>query len=114
MEISDNMRELISKIIYATTSEEHPGCCDVIFDDGSAANTLGFRISELYDELNRISTRGRYFMIDRSSLICENNIIKINPSRGELVMACDSLGKRHQKLSFSDDLLRRLRSNISE
>ena len=51
-------------------------------------------------------------MIGRSSFICENNIVKISPSRGKLVMGFDTLSAKHQELDFSDYLLRELRNNI--
>jgi hypothetical protein len=100
-----------NNIIFATTSKDRQGFCNVTYYDGTT-NVIGSGIGELYEELCRISERGNYFMIGRSALICENNIVKINPSRGELVMAFDTLNRKHQVLDFSDHLLRELRRNI--
>lgn len=101
-----------SDIIFATTSD-HPGFCEVTLYDGSN-ELISIGIGELYKDCNKISNRGRYFMIGRSALICENNIVMINPSKRKLVVGCDSLDKPHQVLEFSDDLLRELRRSISE
>ncbi len=105
---------IISDIIFATTCKDRPGFCQVSYNDGTT-DIIGRGIGELYNELCQVSNRGRYFMIDRSSFICENNIIMINPSKKVLVMAFDSLNIPHKELlSFSDDVLRRLRNAISE
>jgi hypothetical protein len=98
-------------IIYATTCRDIPGYCDVTYCDGTV-DTIPERIGLLYQELNRASNRGRYFMIGRSALICENNIIQINPSREELVLGFDDLSIRHRVLTFSDYLLREFRNNL--
>ena len=98
-------------IIYATTCNDRQGFCNVTYCDGTT-DIIGSGIGELYERLCHISERGHYFMIGRSALICENNIVKINPSRGELVMAFDTLNRKHQVLDFSDHLLRELRRNI--
>jgi hypothetical protein len=101
----------INDIIYATTCKDRQGFCNVTCCDGTT-DIIASGIGELYERLCRISERGHYFMIGRSALICENNIVKINPSRGELVMAFDTLNRKHQVLDFSDHLLRELRRNI--
>ena len=98
-------------IIFAKTIVRQPGVCDVTYCDGTT-DVVWRGIGDLYDLLTLISNRGRYLMIGRSSLICENNIVMINPSKGKLVLAFDSLGKRHQMLEFSDNLLRELRGNF--
>ncbi len=104
----------ITDIIYATTCKEQKGACNVSYSNGTT-DIIMSGIGELYNELCQVSNRGRYFMIDRSSFICENNIIMINPSKKLLVMAFDSLNIPHKVLSlFSDDVLRRLRKAISE
>lgn len=101
----------INDIIFAATYKERLGFCNVIYCDGTT-DIIGSRIGELYKKLCRISDRGHYFMIGRSALICENNIVKINPSKRELVMAFDTLNRKHLILDFSDHLLRELRRNI--
>lgn len=101
----------INDIIFATTCKERQGFCNITYCDGTT-DIISATIGVLYEVLSTISTRGRYFMIGRSSLICENNIVKINPSRGELVMAYDTLNRKHQVLDFSDHLLRELRKDI--
>lgn len=98
----------INDIIFATTCRDRQGFCHVTYCDGTT-DIIANGIGELYERLCHLSNRGRYFMIGRSSFICENNIVKINPSRRELVMAFDKLSTRHQKLFFSDRLLRELR-----
>lgn len=104
----------ITDIIYATTCKEQKRACNVSYSNGTT-DIIMSGIGELYNELCQVSNRGRYFMIDRSSFICENNIIMINPSKKVLVMAFDSLNIPHKELSsFSDDVLRRLRNAISE
>ena len=100
-------------IIFATTIKTRPGFCKVTYYDGNT-DTISHRIGQLFNELNQESTRGRYFMIGRSDLICENNIIKINPAERELIMALDSLSKPHIKMEFSDDILRNLRSEMNQ
>jgi hypothetical protein len=100
----------INDIIFATTCKD---VCNVTYWDGTT-DIVPKGIGELYKDLCRVSNHGRFFMIGRSTLICENNIIQINPSKGKLVMAFDTLNKKHLVLKgYSDDLLRKLRSNIS-
>jgi hypothetical protein len=101
----------INDIIYATTCRDRQGFCHVTYCDGTT-DIIANGIGELYERLCHLSNRGRYFMIGRSSFICENNIVKINPSRGKLVMGFDTLSAKHQELDFSDYLLRELRNNI--
>ena len=98
----------INEIIFATTCKDRQGVCNVTYCDGTT-DTIVSGIGELYEGLCRLSNRGRYFMIGRSSFICENNIVKISPSRGKLVMGFDTLSTKHQELDFSDHLLRELR-----
>lgn len=102
----------IGDIIFATTSQDGPGLCNVVYYDGTT-DVMAIGIGELYDKLCRLDNRGRFFMIGRSSLMCENNIVHISPSRGIVMMAFDTLNSPHKKLKFSDDLLRRLREQIS-
>lgn len=102
----------LTDIIFAKTSKEKPGLCEVCYSDGTS-DIVGLGIGELFNRLNLISNRGRYFMIGRSALICENNIIMINPSNRKLVLAYDSLAKTHQVMDFSDNLLRELRREMS-
>ena len=101
----------INDIIYATTCKDRQGFCNVTYCDGTT-DIITSGIGELYEILCYVSNRGRYYMIGRSSFICENNIVKINPSKGELVMAYDTLNRKHQVLDFSDHLLRELRKDI--
>ena len=101
----------ISDIIFSATCKDRQGFCDVTYCDGTT-DTIASGIGELYERLRQVSERGNYFMIGRSALICENNIVKINPSKEELVMAFDTLNRKHQVLDFSDHLLRELRRNI--
>ena len=101
----------INDIIYATTCRDRQGFCNVTYSDGTT-DIIASGIGELYERLCHVSERGHYFMIGRSSLICENNIVKINPSRRKLVMGFDTLSAKHQELDFSDYLLRELRNNI--
>lgn len=101
----------INDIIFAETCKDRQGFCNVIYCDGTT-DIIGGGIGELYKKLCRISDSGLYFMIGRSALICENNIVKINPSKRELVMAFDTLTRKHLILDFSDHLLRELRRNI--
>lgn len=102
----------ITDIIFAKTSDK-PGFCEVTLYDGSNA-LLYEGIGELYKKFDSLPNRGRYFMIGRSAIVCENNIVMINPSKRKLVIAYDCLDKPHQVLEFSDDLLRELRRSISE
>ena len=101
----------ISDIIFSATCKDRQGFCDVTYCDGTT-DIIASGIGELYERLCHISERGRYFMIGRSSFICENSIVKISPSKGKLVMGFDTLNRRHTELVFSDHLLRVLRKNI--
>lgn len=69
----------ITAIIYATIYKAQSGFCEVTLSDGRT-ELVSIGIGELYNKLNQTSTRGRYLMIGRSALICENNIAKICPS----------------------------------
>ena len=102
----------ISNIIFATCKDKQ-GFCNVTYCDGTT-DIIASGIGKLYERLCRESICGRYFMIGRSSLICENNIVKISPSRGKLVMGFDTLSAKHQELDFSDYLLRELRGAVYE
>lgn len=103
---------VLTDIIYATIYKDKPGFCEVTLHDGKT-ELVSTGIGELFNKLNLVSTRGQYLMIGRSAFICENNIVKICPSKRELVMGYDALGKPHQRLTFSEDLLRKLRSEIT-
>ena len=101
----------INDIIFAETSKDRQGFCNVTYCDGTT-DIIASGIGELYEKLCHISERGRFFMIGRSSFICENSIVKISPSKGKLVMGFDTLNIKHKELGFSDHLLRELRKNI--
>lgn len=101
----------ISDIIYATTCRDRQGFCHVTSCDGTT-DIIASGIGDLFDMLCDSSVRGRYFMIGRSALICENNLIQINPSRGELVLGYDDLSIKHRVLKFSEYLLREFRNNL--
>ena len=102
----------IDDIIFATTCKDVQRLCNVVYYDGTT-DEMVIGIRELYDKLCRLDNRGRFFMIGCSSLICENNIVQISPSKGILMMAFDTLNSPHKELIFSDDLLRKLREQIS-
>ncbi len=102
----------ISDIIFVTTCKDRPGFCSVTYCDGTT-DIIASGIGELFERLSHVSDRGRYFMIGRSCFICENNIVKISPSRGKLVMGFDALNIKHLELDISDYLLRELRKNLT-
>ena len=97
-------------IVFAKTVKDHSEFCEVFYADGTS-DIKGKSIGEVECELN--SDRGRFFRI-KSALVCENNIVMIHPSQCKLVIAFDSLEKRHMELSFSEYILRRLREAINQ
>ena len=87
--------------------------CEVTYSDGATA-IVDYGINELFKILSTSKPRRRrYFMVGRSALICENNIVKIHPAKKTLIMAYDSIEKEHKELKyFSDNLLRKLRNDM--
>ena len=96
-------------IIYAETVIGE-GACEVVYGDGSRDTDLR-GIGELFRDLKLDDSP--YLMVGRSALVCCNNIIKVAPARGILVVAPDDLGKPHLELTyFSADVLRKLRKEL--
>lgn len=96
-------------IIYAETVIGE-SACEVVYGDGSRDTDLR-GIGELFSDL--MLDDSPYLMVGRSALVCSNNIIKVAPARGILVVAPDDLGKPHLELTyFSADVLRKLRKEL--
>ncbi len=97
------------KIMYAKTCNQ-PGCCEVIYGDGTT-NILTKTIGELNVELNATG-ESFYPMVGRSAFICADNVVKIYPAKGELILAYDLLSMKHLQLVYSSKILRDLRGKI--
>ena len=96
-------------IIYAETVIGE-SACEVVYGDGSRDTDLR-GIGELFRDL--MLDDSPYLMVGRSALVCSNNIIKVAPAKGILVVAPDDLSKPHLELTyFSADVLRKLRTEL--
>ena len=96
-------------IIYAETVIGE-GVCEVVYGDGSRDTDLR-GIGELFRDL--MLDDSPYLMVGRSALVCSNNIIKVAPAKGILVVAPDDLGEPHlERTYFSADVLRKLRMEL--
>ena len=96
-------------IIYAETVKGE-SACEVVYGDGSRDTDLR-GIGELFRDL--MLDDSPYLMVGRSALVCSNNIIKVAPANGILVVAPDDLSKPHLELTyFSADVLRKLRTEL--
>lgn len=97
------------KIIHAKTCNLL-GCCEVTYGDGTT-DILTKTIGELYEELNATGD-SFYPMVGRSAFICADNVVKIYPAKGELILAYDLLSLKHLQLVYSSKILRDLRGKI--
>lgn len=96
-------------IIYAETVKGE-SACEVVYGDGSRDTVLS-GIGELFRDL--MLDDSPYLMVGRSALVCSNNIIKVAPAKGILVVAPDDLGEPHlERTYFSADVLRKLRMEL--
>lgn len=106
-----------NSIIFAETQRDAPGCCHVIYED-MKEDVVFEGINKLLSNVRDANPSNRYHMIGRSSFVCEDNIVKIHPSKNVLIIAGNFLTTAHTEISnskeahFSDELLRRLKENM--